>query len=496
VIRQREERPTEANPIAYRELALAVKAGVSRGEVEAVLRAKLDEARARLPEHTRRYVQLAVFDHVFVKRPVRPPLGTLQWKDWRGEPVLAFPGFGEGLSDAPPSSVSTSRMPSWSAGMMTSVPPLGSVSQVPPAVNHTSAHANAPSVVPPAPAASAVSAGPVASAAPPRPASVVPARVVSVTAAPAAPAKSSSIPAPARLPVVPESDDVPLALATVRHPASVALAAEPTVAEPAAARPQVTTDAPAAPAVATAPAVSAPAPATSAAPLPAPAAPAPAPAAASPGPALSAERRSEPPAERRSDPAPQRRSDPSLARRSDPYLARRRAPGEDLIGDLFERMHELAFMPDIVSGADFVVRVLSDLIPCEGTLVHVFDLNRREFVVVRARGPNTAGALMYRTPDNDPFVIEVMRRPSMAANGVAPKHSKALGALGIEPRQVMARGARHGGRYLGLLELANPQGGSPFHENEVNAFEYVCEQFADFVASRPIVLDEELVRTT
>jgi hypothetical protein len=30
----------------------------------------------------------------------------------------------------------------------------------------------------------------------------------------------------------------------------------------------------------------------------------------------------------------------------------------------------------------------------------------------------------------------------------------------------------------------------------VNAFEYVCEQFADFVASRPIVLDEELVRTT
>jgi hypothetical protein len=101
---------------------------------------------------------------------------------------------------------------------------------------------------------------------------------------------------------------------------------------------------------------------------------------------------------------------------------------------------------------------------------------------------------MFRTPDSDPFVIEVMRRPSMAANGVAPKHSKAFEALGVTPKQVMVRGARHGGRYLGMIELGNPQGGSPFHESEVNALEYVCEQFADFVASRPIVLDEDVVR--
>src|SRR5262249_34181324 len=64
-----------------------------------------------------------------------------------------------------------------------------------------------------------------------------------------------------------------------------------------------------------------------------------------------------------------------------PGTPRRRAPGEDLIGDLFERMHELAFMPDMVSGADFVLRVLSEIIPCEGILIHVFDLNKREFVV-------------------------------------------------------------------------------------------------------------------
>jgi len=100
---------------------------------------------------------------------------------------------------------------------------------------------------------------------------------------------------------------------------------------------------------------------------------------------------------------------------------------------------------------------------------------------------------MFRTPDTDPLVIEVMRRPSLAPNGKAPTHSGAFGLLGVEPRQAMVRGARQGGRYLGLIELGNPQGGSPFHEGEVNALEYVCEQFAEFVASRPVVLDADVV---
>jgi len=456
VIRQREEMPTAANPLAYRELALAVKSGTGRPEVEALLRAKLAELRAQLPEDTRRYVQLAVFDHVFVKRPVRAPLGTLQWKDWRGEPSLAFPGFGEGSEPPPPSSVSTSRMPSWAPGMMTSVAPVGGSAL--PAVATTSAPPRA--ATSPAPAEA------------PRP-SVIPARVVSVGAsAPPAPAPEPIAPPPATPvtmptasaePIAPppgavDDEEIPLPLTNMRAPEELLAAEAARVAEAIrAAEPERRSEPP-------------------------------------------AERRSEPPSQRRSEPPSQRRSDPNArrsdpnARRSDPYLARRRGPGEDLIGDLFERMHELAFMPDIVSGADFVVRVLGDLIPCEATLVHVFDLGRREFVVVRARGPHAPQALMFRTPDTDPLVIEVMRRPSMAANGKAPTHSGAFDALGVEPRQVMVRGARQGGRYLGLIELGNPQGGSPFHEGEVNALEYVCEQFAEFVASRPVVLDEDVVR--
>ncbi|HEV8551630.1 MAG TPA: hypothetical protein VGQ57_21425 [Polyangiaceae bacterium] len=502
VIRQREERATDANPIAYRELALAVKMGVSRPEVEALLHAKLEELRASLPEETRRYVQLAVFDHVFVKRPVRPPLGTLQWKDWRGEPLLAFPGFGEGSEAPPPSSISSSRLPSWSPGIATSVPPFGSTGTMPPLASSPNLPAgHGPSAVPhnarTPPYGTGAQSSP--SAEPPR-ASVIPARVVSVGPSSPAPAPSVSAapapvitepvppapqvvePRPAVLPAAAALDEAPIALTQVRAHLDVDVDIEVTEEQPEAAA---------------APPSEPPVAAASEPPSEPPVAAASEPpsetlvAAASEPPVAPA---SEPPVARRSEPARGRRSDPSLGRRSDPAPGRRRAPGEDLIGDLFERMHELAFMPDIVSGADFVVRVLAELIPCEAMLVHVFDLGRRDFVVVRARGPHPANALMFRTPDTDPFIIEVMRRPSMISNGAAPKHSRAFGPLGVEPNQIMVRGARHGGRYLGMIELGNPLGGSPFHDGEVNALEYVCEQFADFVASRPVVLDEDVVR--
>ena len=52
---------------------------------------------------------------------------------------------------------------------------------------------------------------------------------------------------------------------------------------------------------------------------------------------------------------------------------------------------------------------------------------------------------------------------------------------------------RQGGRYLGLLEVVNPLGDAPFHQTEQNAIDYVCEQFAEFLANRPIVLEADVI---
>jgi hypothetical protein len=513
VIRQRDESPTAESPIHYRELALAVRPGAPKESVEALMRVRLEQVQASLnATDAQHYVQIAVFDHMFVKRPVRAPIATLAWKNWRGDPVLAFPGYAPKPAESSPSSGTPStRPPSWKEDVAqpaslapapvvaigskaASAPPASAPSAGAPAAAGAAATVPRPgAAAPSSPPPAVPSSPPAAPSSPPAASrsSVVPAPVVSVGV------RSSSRPAPALSggPVVgPRSGDaeIPVPLVAKVQPGAGLETPREEELEIAVEMP------PSAPVIDVAvesmpasdvPVSSAPvSPVAEALPLVKKSGSIPPP---KPGSIPPPKPASVPP-ERRS-PAPSRPgSIPGAG-----GAPRRRAPGEDLIGDLFERMHELAYMTDLVSGAEFVMHVLGELIPCEGILVHVFDLSRREFVVVRAHGPNARAALLHRTADGEPLVHGVMsRRSALVLDGAPtsiPPASASLTKLGIEPRAVMCGAARLGGRYLGLIELANPAGGQPFHDGEANALDYVCEQFAEFVASRPIVLDEDVV---
>ncbi|MCC6663118.1 MAG: hypothetical protein IT375_05195, partial [Polyangiaceae bacterium] len=92
VVKKREEEPTEKMPMLYREYAYAVRPGTERASTEVLLWLRFRELRDALQGRTeRKFIQLAVFDHVFEKKPARPPIATLMWKDWRGDPALQFP---------------------------------------------------------------------------------------------------------------------------------------------------------------------------------------------------------------------------------------------------------------------------------------------------------------------------------------------------------------------------------------------------------------------
>jgi GAF domain-containing protein len=191
-------------------------------------------------------------------------------------------------------------------------------------------------------------------------------------------------------------------------------------------------------------------------------------------------------------------SQPSSPRASRPRLAAaHRRAGEDLIGELFETMHDLHFMRDVAEGAEFTLAALDSVLPSDGALIHVFDINRGEFVVVRAKGPGALQVLLHRTSDTEPLFTSVMRRPGSVAFQDVAKDERVLGprwdALRIKPERVLCAPVRQGGRYLGLLEVANPLGGAPFHQTEQNAVDYVSEQFAEFLLNRPIVLDPDVI---
>jgi GAF domain-containing protein len=191
-------------------------------------------------------------------------------------------------------------------------------------------------------------------------------------------------------------------------------------------------------------------------------------------------------------------SQPSPARASKPRLAAvRRRAGEDLIGELFETMHDLHFHAGVADGSEFVLGAVESVVPCEGVLIHVFDINKRQFVVVRAKGPGAGQTVLHATPDGDEFFAGVMRRPGSVVIHDTARDGRVLGArweaLGVKPTRALCGPVRLGGRYLGLVEVANPLGDAPFHQTEQNAIDYVCEQFAQFLANRPIVLEADVV---
>ncbi len=155
-------------------------------------------------------------------------------------------------------------------------------------------------------------------------------------------------------------------------------------------------------------------------------------------------------------------------------FARKR--GDELLSVLFEAMYDLAFLRDAVEGADFCVGLALEQIPATRGFVHLYDMDRREFVVVAGRGNAAAQRLLARTADQDARFHSVMRQAGATVDGEA----------------VFAP-IVHAGRYIGILELDGALDQQPFGEAEGHALVYIARQYAEFVAQRGVVIDAQRV---
>jgi len=399
IIGSREDNPTEASPLTYREYVYAVAAGTAEEEARLLILERFEHVQALLDAaHAGKLINLAVFDHVFHGRPQRRPVVTLTWKDWKTEePEVHFPQR-EAATETPT--------------------PLASRSSAPA----------------PAPAASAPAAP--APASPPAAAPVAPAPVAPAPAVD--PIKPIVAPAPAApIAKAPETDD-----AWAEEPEKPAPKPAPAKVEPA--KPAAVAAAPAAVGRAAA----------------APSAPPP-----SSGPVSAA---------------------PS-----------KRLAGDDLLSEMFEAFGDLHFSRDSLEGAEFVLNLTLEKLPSEVGLVSLFDMNKREFVVVRqAGGPRSA--LCARQPERANLAITAMRKRHAIVISSAAEATAAMDdrwrAIGVELKSLVCAPVELSGRYLGLIELANPSDGHAFNEGDGNALTYIGQQFAEFVASHGVIVDAELIR--
>jgi hypothetical protein len=174
-----------------------------------------------------------------------------------------------------------------------------------------------------------------------------------------------------------------------------------------------------------------------------------------------------------------------------------RFSGEDLITELFEACGDLHFVQDTLAGAEFVLALTLDKLPSEGGLVSLFDMNKREFVVVR-QARASGSALLLRVGERSALAATAMRSRHAVvvadASGAEYANDARWKALGITPQSLICAPVELNGRYLGLIEIANPLDGKSYASSDGHALTYISQQFAEFVAAHGVVVDPELIQ--
>lgn len=186
----------------------------------------------------------------------------------------------------------------------------------------------------------------------------------------------------------------------------------------------------------------------------------------------------------------------------DAYVDGNRIPtvrpgGDGLVGVVFEALHELHFLNDVREGARFVGRLIEAKMQPAIALVHLYDINSRHFVVMSALGSRKEVLLEYATPDDDPLASEIMKSDEailVLDPASDPRLSRGRWRLAEPKKSVLCAPVAVDGRYLGLLEIADPTDGSEFTEEDRNVLTYIATAFAQYLNGKGVVLggDPEL----
>ncbi len=90
--KQRDQSPTAENPLWYRERIYTVPEGTSGDVSERIALGRISELKRLLENQPPgKFLNVAVFDHEWAERPVRPPVVTAMFKDWQGDVVVDRP---------------------------------------------------------------------------------------------------------------------------------------------------------------------------------------------------------------------------------------------------------------------------------------------------------------------------------------------------------------------------------------------------------------------
>ncbi len=162
------------------------------------------------------------------------------------------------------------------------------------------------------------------------------------------------------------------------------------------------------------------------------------------------------------------------------------AANDDLIGAIFDSVHDVHFAPTVLDGADLVCNIAFRNIPCAAAFVLLHDINNAGWIIASGSGEGATRVLGERFPSTDPLFTRLAQRgSSLRVSGADCTH-----ALGVEASHAALALASVGGRFYGAIELIAAPSAPAFTEAQEHALAYLAEQFATFAASRGILVRE------
>lgn len=162
------------------------------------------------------------------------------------------------------------------------------------------------------------------------------------------------------------------------------------------------------------------------------------------------------------------------------------AANEDLIGAIFDSVHDVHFAPTVLDGSDLVCDIAFRNVPCAAAFVHLHDINNAGWIVASGSGDGATRVLGTRHPSTDPLFTRLTQRgASLRVSGGECTHE-----LGVATSHAALALASVGGRFYGAIELLAAPGAPAFTEAQEHALAYLAEQFATFAASRGILVRE------
>jgi hypothetical protein len=160
----------------------------------------------------------------------------------------------------------------------------------------------------------------------------------------------------------------------------------------------------------------------------------------------------------------------------------------DLIGTIFDSVHDVHFAPTLLDGADLLCDIAYRNIPCNGAFIFLHDMNTAGWILAAGAGEGAARLFGERLPAGDPLLARIGQRGvGLRVSGEACVHTLNAGA---RPGHALLASAAVGGRLYGVIELVVAAGGEPFTDEQEHALAYLAEQFATFAASRGILIRE------